>query len=361
MTMADAAVSTADWDDAVTGFPDANVYQTSGWALARGPRSAARRLVIRENGEVAAGAQLLVRRLGPGTTVAYVPYGPLVSEHHRDDAELVDRVVAAIETEAHDAGCSVLFIQPSRHHKGAESVLDRRGYRPAPVAVATTATVEVELGRPDDEMFAGLSKTRRNTVRRARRAGVIIEQGDAADLATLHRLHVASAKRHGFMPMSIDYLQRQWEALHPPGYLKLFQARVGGEVRAAGTLLGFGSWAEFKLTGWDQSDEARRSFVNEAVNWAMMSWANNAGFQYFDLGGLPRAVAIESIETGDARSRLQGTGSEFKLGWGGRVAVYPDTYEKVLRPSGHLTYRLPSKLLADGGLSGRVVNWMRRT
>ncbi|MGF1596686.1 MAG: lipid II:glycine glycyltransferase FemX [Acidimicrobiales bacterium] len=361
MTIVEAAVSSADWDEAVANFPDASVYQTSSWALARSTRSSTRRIAIRDGGELAAGAQVLIRRVGPGATAGYVPYGPLVAEHRWHDADLVERVVAAIEAEAHDAGCAVLLIQPSRRHHAAIPILEGRGYRPAPVAVATTAAVEVELGRPDDELFAGLSKKRRSAVRRSIASGVVVERGGAADLVTFHRLHVASARHHGFLPMSIDYLHRQWRALHRHGYLQLFLARVDSEVRAAGTLLGYGPGAEFKLTGWDQSDEARRGFANEAVNWAMMSWANGAGHRYFDLGGLPRAQAVAAVESGDARAAIQGTGSVFKLGWGGRVVVYPDTYEKVLRRSGHLTYRLPSKLLSDGGMGGSLVNWMRRT
>ncbi len=359
-TMVDAAISTADWDDAVSGFPDANVYQTSHWASAKGPRTSARRVLIRDGHQLTAGAQLLLRRLGPAATAAYVPYGPLVAEDHRCDAAVADRTVEAIETEAERAGCSVLFIQPARGDTTTAPVLESRGFRPAPVAVATTATLEVELGLADDELFARLAKTRRSAVRRSGRKGVVIEQGGDRDLDTLLRLHVASAQRHGFLPMSDDYLHRQWQALHGAGHLRLFLARLGGKVRAAGTVVAFGPYAEFKLTGWDGSDEARQAFVNEAINWAMMSWANGAGFQYFDLGGLPRAVAMEALLS-DASSVIRGTGSEFKLGWGGRVAVYPDTYEKVLRPSGHLTYRLPSKLLDDRGLGGRVVNWMRRT
>ncbi len=131
-------------------------------------------------------------------------------------------------------------------------------------------------------------------------------------------------------------------------------------MRAAGTLLAFGAWAEFKLTGWDASDEARNAFVNEALNWAMMSWANANGFRWFDLGGLPRDLARQALVVG-VDETIRGTASEFKHGWGGDVMVFPTTYERVIRPLGHLTYRLPSRLLDHNGPGGRIVNWIRRT
>lgn len=360
MIVLDTTMAASGWDAAVSGFPDANAYQTSGWAEAKGRRTRAIRVLDREDGEVVGLAQLLIRRIVPGVTVATVPYGPLLAAGRRHDRTLADRLVERIEDEARRAGCSALILQPARHDTVTEPVLETRGYRPAPVAVGTTATLEVELGRPEDELFAGLTKTRRNNVRRSARRGVVVEQGGDDDLATFVRLHTASARRHGFLPMSVDYIERQWRALHHTGHLHLFQARVHGVVRAAGILLAFGPIAEFKLTGWDRSEEARTALANDAVNWAMMVWANEAGHRFFDVGGLPRDLAIAAAD-GDPRSVLAGTRSEFKYGWGGRVAVYPTAWEKVLRPRGMVAYRLPSAALADDGLGGRLVNLVRRT
>ena len=361
MTVIDTATSAVHWDAVVAEFPDASVYQTSGWARAKGPRTTPRRVVLTDDtGVPVAGAQLLIRRMAPGTVAAYVPYGPLMAEGVTDDATVAARAIDAVADEARRAGCSVVFIQPSRRDRVSAGVLEADGYRPAPIEVGTSATLQTELGRADDEIFAELSKARRRDVRRARHRGVVVEEGGADDVDVLYRLHEASAKRQGFLPMSADYLWRQWEALGPPGHLRLFVARVDGTIRAAGTMLAFGPWAEFKLTGWDASDEARNACVNEALNWEMMSWANANGFRWFDLGGLPRDLAQQALVDG-LDDTIRGTGSEFKHRWGGRVAVYPTTYEKVIRPIGHLAYRLPSRLLDDHGLGGRIVNWIRRT
>jgi lipid II:glycine glycyltransferase (peptidoglycan interpeptide bridge formation enzyme) len=361
MTLLDTARSASRWDETVARLPDGSAYQTSVWAEAKGTRTTARRVVVPGAGDApAAVAQLLVRRLAPGTVAAYVPYGPVMAEDRLDDAGVAGEAVAAIEDEARRAGCSVVFIQPSRSDRVTVPVLESGGYRPSRFEVATSATLAVELGRPDEEIFNRMTKARRRNVRRSQRRGAVIEQGGADDLDLLYRLHEASARRQDFLPMSADYLQRQWSALGPPGHLRLFLARVDGTVRAAGTLLAFGAWAEFKLTGWDASDEARNAFVNEALNWAMMSWANANGFRWFDLGGLPRDLARQALVDG-VDETIRGTASEFKHGWGGDVTVFPTTHEKVIRPLGHLTYRLPSRLLDNNGPGGRIVNWIRRT
>ena len=176
------------WDTVIARVPGGTVYQSSLWARTKGDRTVARRVDI-GTGQTGgwAGAQLLVRRVGPLAKAAYVPYGPL----YQDRPTVVDEakpIVAAIEAEARSVGCSVLLIQPARGDQVTAVALQQLGFRPAPVDVATAATLEVELGRDDNELFADLSKSRRQNVRRARRRGVTIEVGERSDLPTLLRL-----------------------------------------------------------------------------------------------------------------------------------------------------------------------------
>jgi lipid II:glycine glycyltransferase (peptidoglycan interpeptide bridge formation enzyme) len=360
MSLTESRLS-ADWDDIVADQRDGTIYQTSMWAAAKGQRT--ERLVVVRTGESGcfrSGTQLLIRRLVPTVRAAYVPYGPLIADQADRGDEERRRILTRMEEEARTAGCSVIFVQPARNDHTTARLMETVGYRPAPIDVTTPASLEVTLGRPDDELFAALTKVRRRNVRRSERRGVKVELGDRSDLAVFHRLYSSSARRHGFLPMSFEYLERQWDALHPGGYLQLFLARVDGEILAAGTCLGYGRYAEFKLTGWDASEKAKTAFVNEGLNWAMMKWANERGFQIFDLGGLPRNQA-ERARVEGVDQTIRGTGSEFKLGWGGRLAVYPPAFVKGLGVLGRVGYGLTSPLLDDHGLGGRLVNWVRRS
>ncbi len=355
-----AGATASAWDRAVVGLPGGTVYQSSMWAKAKGDRVASR--IVRLDGDVPgskAGAQMLIRRLGPLTRAAYVPYGPLF-EAGPTGTEEVAPIIAAIERAARTAGCAVLLIQPARGDHVTADALVALGYSRAPVDVATSAALEVDLGAPDEEIFSRLAKYRRKNVRRSSRRGVTLVMGTREDLPRLAELNQLSARRQGFLPMSLPYLERQWDALHPGGHLQLFLARLHGRTVAAGTMLGFGGLAEFKLTGWDGSDLARTCYVNEALNWAMISYANAAGYQVFDLGGLPRDLALKAVDLGIDEA-MRGTGSQFKNGWGGEVAVHPATHQRILRPVGHLTYGIGSRLLGDSGWRGRLVNVVRRT
>ncbi len=350
------------WDGTVAALSAGTVYQTSMWAQVKGSRTRVRRVestTPTDAGTTRSVAQLLIRRLGPLATAAYVPYGPLHEAQPVTIAE-VRPIVEAIEVQARAAGCAVVLVQPARSDQVTAAALRHLGYGPAPVDVATSATLEVELGVSDEELFSRLSKSRRRNVRRARSSGVTVRTGGRADLSTLVRLYTASAQRQGFLPMSLPYLLRQWDILHPSGHMELLLAVMDGRTVAAGTMIGFGGLAEFKLTGWDGSDQARTANANELLNWVMMSRANAAGYWVFDLGGLPRDLAVRAGDVGVVAA-VRGTGSEFKHGWGGELAIHPRTVQKILRPIGHISYGLPAQLLADDGWGGRIVNWVRRT
>lgn len=363
ITGADQQVESLRWDDLVATLRRGSIYQTAAWATAKGRRTGTRVVIdqgapgVGGPGDVA-GARLLIRRIGPMVRAAYVPYGPLFTR--RPTRSTVAAIMTAVEAEARDAGCAVVLVQPARGDHETAGHLPALGYEPAPVDVATSATLEVRLGRPDEELFRGLTRSRRRNVRRAERSGVGVVMGDRTDLGVLFRLCAASARRHGFAAMSQSYLERQWDALRPGGNMQLFLARLDGRTVAAAALVGFGDTVESKITGWDGTARARTCYVNDAVNWASITWANHHGYQIFDLGGMPRELALRAEEIGVAEA-VTGTGSAFKHGWGGRLAIHPATYHKVIRPSGHLTYGLGSRLLDDSGPGGRLVNWLRRT
>lgn len=67
------------WDAFVATHPDGHLLQTSAWAELKARAGwQAERVALKEKGSITAGAQVLLRRLPWGQTLAYVPKGPLV-------------------------------------------------------------------------------------------------------------------------------------------------------------------------------------------------------------------------------------------------------------------------------------------
>lgn len=353
-----AECSLPEWNEFVVTHPHGDLLQSAFWARVKQGSCQRRCVVLRdESGQITSGSQILIRRIRGLVSVAYAPYGPLLSE----SAEEGTKLVGLMEREARSAGASVLVIQPPRQGSAAERVLKVSGYRRAPIDVAPSASVEVDLRIPLQDIRSALTKSRRKNLKRAARAGVAVRVGDETDLDTFYRLHLMSAKRNGFEAMSREYVQSQWDTLGSTGHLQLFLAEHGGETHCAGLVTAFADRVDFKLTGWIATKESSSIAPNDAIQWAMIEWAKGAGYEVFDMGGLPHQDAERIVSNGGKLpTELGETGAVFKLGYGGQVVLYPRSYQKILTAGGHISYGLPSLILADGGIGGRIVNRIRR-
>ena len=345
-----------EWDAFVLQHPEGSLHQTSAWSRVKGLGHDVLRVALRgQDGEIVAGAQMLSRRMARFVGAGYVPYGPLATTS--DDA---DRVVDLLEETARGAGLAALLVQPTRRGLEVEASLRLRGYRQARIDVATSATFLVDSNAPSEKLFEQVSKSKRGMVRKSRRAGLVVRDGAMADLATFHRLLTLSAGRHDFLPMSLEYLERQWSELGPLGYLRLIIGELHDEPVAGALFTVFNGLVDFKLTGWELNDKNKQLGINHGMQWAIIDWASRTGQSTYDLGGMPRDTALLLQREPEDRS-IDDAGTRFKSGWGGELRIFPPTYERILHPLGHLTYRLPAALMADEGLGGRLVNRMRRT
>ena len=72
-------IADLDWDAFVAAHPDGHLLQTSQWAALKCQFGwQVERVASTKDGHIVAGAQVLLRRLPWGQTLAYVPKGPLV-------------------------------------------------------------------------------------------------------------------------------------------------------------------------------------------------------------------------------------------------------------------------------------------
>lgn len=354
-------LAAAEWDAFLEGRRGVDIQQTSAWGRLKVPADNIERVTIsRADGTIVAGAQMLIRTFGRMVNVGYVPFGPVASSDS-DALEVID----GLERVGRERGLVALLVHPARSAAGegvpmSQSLL-RCGYREASTQVAASATVDLALTGTIDDIRRGYNKSRRKNLKKARKAGVEIRHCGPEGTALFHALHVESAKRNGFSPMSLEYIQRQGDELGVGRGIEIVAAVLDGEPVAAGLFTVCNGRIEFKMTGWNPTPRSSQACVNDAIQDYMVEWALAAGLDVFDLGGLPRHHAELLIDPDVDHGQFAGTGTAFKTAWGGRVRIDEPTFEKVLRPVGHVAYRIPSSLLADDGFGGRIVNWLRRS
>nr|WP_185035044.1 peptidoglycan bridge formation glycyltransferase FemA/FemB family protein [Streptomyces candidus] len=184
-------------------------------------------------------------------------------------------------------------------------------------------------GRTGEDLWSGLNQEWRRNVRRARKEGVEVVVGSAADLPEFYRLLRITEERDGFrLGRSLAYYERQYAALNAeePGRMKLYLARHRGEVLAAHTMITVGRRAWYQTGA--SADHRREVRPSNALQWHMLLDAHARGADVYDMRGVPSTL--------DPGERAYGL-LRWKLGTGGQVVETLGEWEKAVGGSANQT------------------------
>ncbi|MFJ8229664.1 lipid II:glycine glycyltransferase FemX [Streptomyces sp. NPDC094448] len=194
-------------------------------------------------------------------------------------------------------------------------------------------------GRSPEELWDGLNQEWRRNVRRARKEGVEVVVGSAAELPDFFRLLEVTERRDGFrLGRSLAYYQRQYAALNAeePGRMKLCLARHRGEILAAHTMVTVGRRVWYQTGA--SADHRREVRPSNALQWRMLMDAHASGAQVYDMRGVPSTL--------DPSDRSYGL-LRWKLGTGGHVVETLGEWERPLGgATNHALYRAFQAYLA---------------
>ncbi len=321
------------WDAFVASHADAHPLQLRGWGQLKSEFGwEDSRLGLVQQGRLAAGAQILLRKLPRlgflPLRVAYVPKGPLVDWQ---DAEQVVTLLAAIWRFCLRRGAPLLKIEPEQMDSPALSrQLRGLGFHPGSRTVQPRTTVWVDLKAGEEEILARMHQKWRYNVRLAARKGVAVRVGAAADLPTFGRLMQATSARNTFGVHSPDYYRRFWELFAPSDRSILLLAEHAGETLAA-LLAAQLAGKAYYLYGASGNDD-RNLMPNHLLQWEAMRWARAHGSLGYDLWGVPDEVGLDAeAPIPDPATGLWGVW-RFKRGFGGQVVRYTGAWDKMAVP-----------------------------
>ncbi|CAM5345293.1 peptidoglycan bridge formation protein FemAB [Streptomyces spiroverticillatus] len=305
------------------------------------------------------GAALVLLRQLPGTRkyFAYLPEGPVVDWSDPN----VDRWLEPLLGHLRAAGAFAVRIGPSPAYRSWDAALLKSAAQPGrrlgdvlasevdPLGTAVGERLRARgwqrcgddangdgdgdaqprhvfrvplAGRPADDLWSGLNQEWRRNVRRARKEGVEVVVGSAADLPEFYRLLRITEERDGFrLGRSLAYYERQFAALNAeePGRMKLYLARHRGEILAAHTMITVGRRAWYQTGA--SADHRREVRPSNALQWHMLLDAHARGADVYDMRGVPSTL--------DPGERTYGL-LRWKLGTGGQVVETLGEWEKAL-------------------------------
>ena len=175
--------------------------------------------------------------------------------------------------------------------------------------------------RTEAEVLAGMNQQWRRNIKKADKAGVEVSLGDATDLKAFHDLYVHTAERDHFTPRPLSYFRTMFDALgaEHDDRIQLWLARHEGDLVAATIAIRVGTHAWYSYGA--SSTEKRDVRGSNAVQWAMIRHAMEAGAEVYDMRGI-----TETLDADDSHVGL----IQFKVGTGGEAVEYAGEWDLPL-------------------------------
>ncbi len=287
------------------------------------------RVAVRDNGEIVAGAQMLIKPLPLGKSVAYVPRGPAGRWYHDEAAHLLFGELKCI---ARKNGAVFLKIEPAIDDTPEmQALLKKYQFRKSRMNNQPKSTILLNLNQEQDEILSQMRKTTRRYIRRTEKEGITVRFGTSEDLPAYLDLMGLTGKRKRFSVRNQKYYQSEWEALSTGQQGALLLACHRDQVIAARVIYRFGSHAAEFHAG---SRVVPGLHPNYLLAWEGIKWAQSKGCLTYDMWGIPDEIDPENEESKkiERRGGLWGV-YQFKRGFSTNIISYIGAYDCIFIPS----------------------------
>jgi len=319
------------WDAFVSTQPYFALLQSWGWGVFKERLGwKAFRVAVESQGQIVAGAQMLVKSLPLGLiSVAYVPRGPVGNWL---DGEIASKLFLQLDEIARQQRSIFLRIEPPvRNTSAVDQMLSRRQFRASSYTNQPRATIILDLGSELDDILTKLHSKTRYNIRYADRKGVTLRVGGIEDLNTLEKLMQNLGREAEFPARKLNYIRHEYETFEPREQAKLFIALYQDKVLAIHMCAKFGEHAAY-LHG-ASSNEDKNLMPNYAVMWEAIKWAKSQKCRTFDFWGVPDEVGLavnngHNLPVSERTDGLWGV-YRFKRGFSTNVVLYTSAHDRV--------------------------------
>jgi lipid II:glycine glycyltransferase (peptidoglycan interpeptide bridge formation enzyme) len=329
----------AEWDAFVETHPQGSILQTTAWAQLKNKFNwSSRRVWMRKEGKLVAGAQILFRSKALGLLkIGYIPHGPLVDW---EDDEQLTVLLNQIDQAVYRHGAGMVKMEPLLWQQEMPpetwvTLCKKHDILPNTDTIQPPNTVVIDL-RPDlDDILKRMKQKTRYNIRLSGRKEIVVRRGSSADLPIFNALMHATGQRDRFSVHDPQYYKTVFDLFAPADHLALFIAEFEQRPLAAIIVSAFGNKAIY-LYGASGNEERQR-MPTYALQWAAIQWAKAQGCASYDLWGIPDAPEAE-LEA-NFTSRRDGLWGVYraKRGYGGQIQRTVGAADRVYN---NLVYKL---------------------
>jgi len=218
---------------------------------------------------------------------------------------------------------------PSAHQKIKEFLEQNGAIMGKPLF--TKYSFQLDLTKPDDQLFANLESKTRYNVNLAYKKGVkIIEDTSLGGMEKYLEILGETTKRQGFYAHSPEYFKTMWQTLSDSGMMKIFHAVYEDTILTSWIMFVFNDILYYPY-GASRSIH-RNVMASNLMMWEMIRYGKQMGCKTFDMWG---ALGPQP----DEKNPWFGF-HRFKKGYGADLIEYLGTYDLVFDQRLYKIYRI---------------------
>jgi len=297
---------------------------------------------------------VLSRRLAPGFSFTYVPWGPCLPTDFPSSSRAQALAELAVKLKPFLArNTTFIRFDPPWYTEHTEyvhteegrvglhdeaAILVSAGFKRAAATVQPPDTVLVNLEPPCEQILAEMKPKWRYNISLSEKKGVRVNTGGVQEIETFYSLLRETAARDGIAIHSIDYYKTLFEICaernqNGAASLRLYTATHEGDSLAAIVVLFHGKIATYL---YGASSNIKRNLMPPyALQWRAMQDAKEAGCQYYDLFGIPPDENPDHPMAGLYR---------FKTGFGGRIIHRSGSWDYPYKPAIYSLFNIAEAL-----------------
>lgn len=190
----------------------------------------------------------------------------------------------------------------------------------------------LELNKTEEELLLGMKQKTRYNINLAIRKGVVVKEGNKADLLGFFGLMLETSNRNQYRLHSQNYYFQMWDNLSPRN-MKLMLAYYENQLVAGLLLTTFGGTSTYLHGG--SSQKFKETMAPYLLHWEAIKMSKNSGCSAYDFGGV-----AHSDDSSDPWAGI----TRFKKSFGGLEVIYPGTFDLVYSPIWYNVYKNARKL-----------------
>ena len=286
------AVTAVEWSELLMRFEDANLYQTWSYGAVRWGEENLSHLVLRRNREVVGLAQVrivcspLVKR-----GVAYLRWGPLCQlRGHELELETTRQMALALHEEYVRKRRLFLRILPNAFVNSPRAAIYQEAFLPLGKASSNHASTErtflLNLSPSLEELRKKLDQKWRNQLNRAEKNNLTIVEGKGTvEYHAFQQIYEKMWSRKQFdTTVDVNEFGRICEDLPPGLKFKILICEHQGKPVSGIVCSAIGDTGIYLLGA--THEEGLNTKGAYLLQWTMIKWLKENGFQFYDLGGI---------------------------------------------------------------------------